>query len=327
MDKLKNAFTSTPILAHFDPNKEILVEADASDYVSAGVLSQRDDEGILHPVAFFSKKHSPAECNYEIYDKELMAIVRCFEQWRAELEGSPHVIEVLSDHKNLEYFMTTKLLSRRQARWSEFLSRFNFRIIYRTGKSSAKPDALTRRSGDLPKDGDERKQHMNQIVLKPHNILRVAATNETNEEMNIDELWQEGYSQDPIPAEVLTSLRNGARKSNHLTLAHCTEQNERLLYQKRIYVPDYASLKLKLIRDHHETPAAGHPGRAKTLELLARTYFWPKMRREVDRFVRNCHPCQRSRTPRHAPFGILKPLSIPEEAWRDVSMDFVVGLP
>src|SRR5947209_17113903 len=116
MDKLKNAFTSASILAHFDPNKEILVEADASDYVSAEVLSQRDDEGILHPVAFFSKKHSSAECNYEIYDKELMAIVRCFEQWRAELEGSPHVIEVLSDHKNLEYFMTTKLLFRRQAR-------------------------------------------------------------------------------------------------------------------------------------------------------------------------------------------------------------------
>ena len=116
MDKLKNAFTSAPILAHFDPNKEILMKADASDYVSAGVLSQRDDEGILHPVAFFSKKHSSAECNYEIYDKKLMAIVRCFEQWRAELEGSPHVIEVLSDHKNLEYFMTTKLLFRRQAR-------------------------------------------------------------------------------------------------------------------------------------------------------------------------------------------------------------------
>ena len=89
-----------------------------------------------------------------------MAIVWCFEEWRAELEGSPHIIEVLSDHKNLEYFMTTKLLSRRQARWSEFLSRFNFRITYRTGKASTKPDALTRRSGDLLDDGDERREHM-----------------------------------------------------------------------------------------------------------------------------------------------------------------------
>ena len=141
--ELKRRFTSAPVLRHFNPNKEIIVETDASDYVSVGMMSQYDADGILHPVAFFSKKHSPVECNYEIYDKELMTIIRCFEEWRAELESSPHPIRVLSDHKNLEYFMSTKLLSCRQAHWSEFLSRFNFRIIYRPGKASGKPDALT----------------------------------------------------------------------------------------------------------------------------------------------------------------------------------------
>jgi hypothetical protein len=85
-DRLKEAFTSAPILRHFDFDREIVVETDASDYVSAGVLSQYGDDDLLHPVAFFSKKHSPAECNYEIYDKELMAIIRCFEEWRAELQ-------------------------------------------------------------------------------------------------------------------------------------------------------------------------------------------------------------------------------------------------
>jgi len=87
-DLLKKAFTSAPILRHFDYNREIIVEMDASDYVSASILSQHDDDGVLHPVAFYSKKHSPAECNYEIYDKELMAIVRAFEEWRPHLEGS-----------------------------------------------------------------------------------------------------------------------------------------------------------------------------------------------------------------------------------------------
>jgi transposase InsO family protein len=327
MAVLKQAFITAPILAHFDPNRECLVETDASDYVSAGILSQRDDDGVLHPVAYFSKKHSPAECNYEIYDKELMAIVRCFEEWRAELEGSSHVIEVLSDHKNLEYFMSTKLLSRRQARWSEFLSRFNFRISYRTGRLSTKPDALTRRSKDLPNDDDERKEHMHQVVLKPHNVLKAAATNEREPVTNIDELWEQGHERDTTTTEILTALRTNATRSRHVTLSQCSERNGILLYQDRIYVPDFMPLKLKLIKDHHETPAAGHPGRAKTLELLARTYFWPKMRKEVDRFVRNCHACQRSRTSRHAPFGILKPLSVPEGAWRDVSMDFVTGLP
>jgi hypothetical protein len=131
---LKDSFTSAPILSHFNPDKEIIVETDASDYVSAGILSQYDDQGILHPVAFCSEKHTPTECNHEIKDNELIAIVRCFEERRAELQSTPHPIKVLSDHRNLEYFMSTKSLNRLQARWSEILSRFNFVITYRPGK-------------------------------------------------------------------------------------------------------------------------------------------------------------------------------------------------
>ena len=99
-----------------------------------------------------------------------MAIVRCFEEWRSELESSRHPIKVLSDHRNLEYFMSTKSLNRRQARWSEFLSRFDFKIHYRPEKAGAKPDALTRRSGDLPREGDERLLHQSQTILKPQNL-------------------------------------------------------------------------------------------------------------------------------------------------------------
>ena len=106
---LKDNLISAPILKHFDPEKEILVETDAFDYVSTSILSQRNEEGILHPVVFFSKKHSSAKCKYEIYDKELLAIIRCFEEWRPELESTAYHIQVLSDHKNLEYFMSTKL--------------------------------------------------------------------------------------------------------------------------------------------------------------------------------------------------------------------------
>jgi len=115
-DTLKKAFTSDVILRHYNPDLQLVVETDASDYVSGGILSQYDKNDVLHPVAYFSKKHNPAECNYEIYDKELMAIVRAFEEWRPELEGSPTPIEMITDHKNLEYFMSTKQLSRRQAR-------------------------------------------------------------------------------------------------------------------------------------------------------------------------------------------------------------------
>ena len=225
--QLKHKFVSEPIVMHFDAEKEIIVETDASDYVSAGIISQYDNNGVLHPVAYFSKKYSPAECNYEIYDKELIAIIRCFEEWRPELESTPHPIRVLSDYKNLEYFMSTKLLSRRQARWSEFLSRFNFKIVYRPGKAGAKPDALTRRSGDLPKKGDkydECTKFQYQAVLKPQNLSelpdaaltlacgRVEVEDveevqpvkaEVDDAKTITELFDNAYAIDPIPNDVL----------------------------------------------------------------------------------------------------------------------------
>jgi len=106
----------------------------------------------------------------------------------------------------------------------------------------------------------------------------------------------------------LQQIRDGNTRSKQLSLAECTEsQDARLVYRGRTYVPDYMPLKLRLIQDFHETPAAGHPGRSKTLELLARQYYWPKMHKDVDQFLRNCHTCQRSRTGRHAQFGVLRP--------------------
>ena len=119
-----------------------------------------------------SCQHLPAECNYEIYDKKLMAIVRAFEKWRSELEGSPEPINVISDHKNLEYFMSSKRLSRCQARWSKFLSQFNFKISYKPGPQ-CKADVLTKRSQDLLTDSDPCQNYMEQVVLKLKNLSTV----------------------------------------------------------------------------------------------------------------------------------------------------------
>src|SRR3984957_8747814 len=171
-EDIKSAFQDAPVLAHFDPEKETWIETDSSDFVSAGILSQMHN-GILRPVAFFSKKLSPTECNYMIYDKELLAIIRSFETWRPEATSiaPENPIKVFTDHKNLEYFMTTKQLNRRQARWAEFLSEFNFKIMYRPGKQGEKPDILTRRSQDLPSGtSDHRQQHQFQRLLQNEHL-------------------------------------------------------------------------------------------------------------------------------------------------------------
>jgi len=160
-------FTPAPALQHFNHETEVSIETDVSEYVSAGVLSQRDNEGVLHTVPYCSKKHTPTECNYDIYDKELMAIIKGLEEWRPECEAARYPLQLITDRQNLEYFMTKKMLNRRQARWSEFLIRCDQHIIYGLGKSNERADALSRRLPDLLEGGDERLQSMEHVVLKP----------------------------------------------------------------------------------------------------------------------------------------------------------------
>src|SRR5437762_2610245 len=117
-----------------------MLETNASDGVVAGILSQQDSDQQWHSIAYFSKTMALAEHNYEIYDKEMLAIIYVLEQWRAELEGLPSQIQILSDYKMLEYFTTKRQLTARQARWAETLSRFNFKIIYQPGKQNTKAD-------------------------------------------------------------------------------------------------------------------------------------------------------------------------------------------
>jgi hypothetical protein len=228
-DTLKATFTSAPVLAHFDPDRDIIVEMDASDYVSTSVLSQYDDDNVLHPVAYVSKKHSPTECNYEIYDKELMAIIRAFEEWRPELQSVINPIHVLSDHKNLEYFTMTKLLNRSQARWSQFLSQFNFKIVYRPGTTGGKLDALTHRSGDLPKAGDDRSLENQTTIIKPENILQLSAmATPTLASPALVQLFTDGYNEDLFPTKILKLIQDSAKHCREISLAECDEHNNLL---------------------------------------------------------------------------------------------------
>ncbi|KAI0992227.1 hypothetical protein K3495_g15959, partial [Podosphaera aphanis] len=148
--RIKKAFKDGSMLAHFDPRRQTVLETDASDFVTAAILSQYDEAGVLRPVAFMSKKMIPAECNYEIFDKELLAIVNAFETWTAELGSVEASTLILTDHKNLEHFTTTKKLNRRQVRWNELLADYDFKIVFRPGKQGGKPDALTRISSHRP---------------------------------------------------------------------------------------------------------------------------------------------------------------------------------
>lgn len=150
---LKNRFSSAPILQVPDIERQFVVEVDASDVGVGAVLSQRAAvDQKLHPCAFFSRRLLPAERNYDIGNRELLAVKLALEEWRHWLEGTKQPFLVWTDHKNLEYIRTAKRLNSRQARWALFFTRFDFSLSFRPGSRNVKPDALSRQ---FQREGDE----------------------------------------------------------------------------------------------------------------------------------------------------------------------------
>ncbi|KAK3532190.1 hypothetical protein QTP86_009293 [Hemibagrus guttatus] len=141
--RLKDCFTTAPILCHPDPDRPFMVEVDASSSGLGAVFSQRHgDPGKVHPCAFYSWKLMTAEVNYDVGNQELLAIKAALEEWRHWLEGARHPFQALRDHRNLEYLHGAKRLNPRQARRALFFTRFQFTVSYRPGSKNGKADAL-----------------------------------------------------------------------------------------------------------------------------------------------------------------------------------------
>ena len=255
-------------------------------------------------MAYLSKKLSPAEVNYEIHDKELLGIIRSLEEWRPELMSTARTFNILTDHKNLEYFMTTRWLSERQVRWSEMLSRFRFQIKHRPGKLNARADALSRRGQDVPTNpADERLQGRERVVVKPEWLQTQVMVTEISgtpkglvifEDPALATLWDEGLAQDPSLKAAYQELAEGRRTFSSkvvakAALSECDLDPKGVLrLRQRIWVPNYEPLKTALIQRTHEAPGMSeHPGRDSTREMLARQFFWPDMTREVCQFCAN----------------------------------------
>ena len=126
-----------------DKAKAFTVKSDALKFATGAVLRQADINGDMHPCGYLSQSLDAAQRNYEIYDRELLGIVRALEEWRHYLEGNPYPVRVLSDHKNLEYFRTAQKLNRRQARWSLFLSQFDLQLQHVPGTKMVQSDTLS----------------------------------------------------------------------------------------------------------------------------------------------------------------------------------------
>ncbi|CUA78024.1 Transposon Tf2-7 polyprotein [Rhizoctonia solani] len=261
---IKRALCEAPVLRHPDPEKPYFLETDASGVAMGAVLSQRQEDGRLHPVAYMSKSFQGAAHNYDTHDKELLAIIEALQHWRIFLEGTTDPITIFTDHRNLKYWKESRNFNRRHARWHLLLAGFNFRIHYRPGKQSGKPDALSRRSDhrDVPPEP--------QIML-PTEVF--ANLGEIPEESSLEDVIRDQIDKDESLSEILAFLeRNGpAPPSIAKQFRDYSLRDGFLMYQGKILIPDHEPLKNSLLQLHHDAPHAGHPGKQRTIELKTLT--------------------------------------------------------
>jgi len=334
--KITVLFTSgaTPIMRHFDQNRPAMIETDASDFAIGAILSQKFEDGKIHPVSFLSRKMSDAEFNYDVFDKEMLAIVYALEKWRQFLQGSEFKTTIYSDHQNLSYYTTKVVLNRRQARWALLLKGYDFVIVYRKGSQNQKADILSRCPAYTFREGGTT-AISTEPLLGPDQWLEVGAMEIEDEDfqeicigaMEVGLLLPEQKEKiinDAMLDERYRSICKLVKKGNNSD-DNYEIVDDLLCWKGRLYAPE--KTRKAIIRSEHDSKIAGHFGRDRTLELVSRNFYWPKMEDDIRKYCNECDNCQRTKAPRHAKHGLLHPLELASKPWTHVSTDFITDLP
>jgi len=259
-EMLKGAMITELILQHLDLEQPVTIETDASNYAIGAICTQPDAKGILHPVAYYSRKLKDLEHNYDIHDKELQVIVDALRKWNTYCKTTGPKITILIDHKNHEYWKTKKDLNLPQAWWSERLANYDFVIKYRPGKLAGKPDILSREPGYAPWEGDMKHRQNHGRILLPKDVFEALQTN-TTETINLEidkellhKIWTLSAADKEIQ-EIQRKKVSGTTRDGKIALGLCEKNSGLLMYDSLIWVRDYDTLQLRILRDHHDAQA------------------------------------------------------------------------
>ena len=346
MDKLKACLCSEPVLRLPDMSKPFTVICDASGFAVGAVLLQEE-----HPVAFESRKLTPAEVNYSVPDRELLAVIHALTVWRCYLHGPTFTL--MTDHKPL-ISLDTSALSGRQARWQEFLSRFHYTWVYKQGSQNM-ADALSRHPhygvmllSILTRSQARAGQAAGADVAGPSSLSPEVAGSSSPPDASppaaaaagaaaaaVDEAGPASLGRAEGPASAPAPWKErciAAGKSDKFF--SCPANTKALTYQDglwllngKVWVPANAQLRKDLIVEHHCTPYSGHFGEKRTLENMKKLFHWPGMARDVRQYCMDCDSCQRNKSSTLKPVGKLQPLPIPTRKWESIGMDFITQLP
>ncbi len=293
-DHMKRCMIETSILRHFDQTCEIILEIDSFNYVNDEILFQYDDEEVLHSIVFYSKNMSSAECNYKIYNKELLIIIQAFEHWRLELKLTDISIKMFIDHQALILLMKDKELSRRQMRWVQKLADFNFRIMYQFDKQNIKINAFTHQADVVLRDSEDERVHYQWIIILTSNRMKIADLKK-----NISEsIYKQILKINEID-ENCTLLREAIARDEtqyeDIKLKNCWIQNEILYHNSQLWVSFNELLQMNLIHEMHDQSSVDHSDILRTVKVIKRNYYWSFMRKTINQYIWNCYICQCSK--------------------------------
>jgi len=260
----------------------------------------------------------PAERNYEIYDKELLAIVEALTKWRQYLLNAKEPFEVWTDHENLKYFREPHKLNGRQARWYLKLQDYDFTLKHIPGKTNTKVDILSRKDQvntkednkdiQLLKDKLWQRKMMAKVTMIPRKI-----------KMEENDRLKEIKRNTTREKEIIQALK----KEDRLTW-----KEDGVVYMEgRIYVPNNKKIKEEILKENHDLADIGHPGQHQMLEVIKRTYWWPGLKNDVNKYVQGCFKYQQNKIQHQKKAGELHPLDIPEGPWQEISINIIGPLP
>src|ERR1700734_1383006 len=253
-----------------------------------------------------SKGMTPAERNYEIYDKELLAVVTALKHWRKQLLGAREDFEIWTDHKNLQYFRTPQNINRRQARWIGDMADYHFTLHHLEGVKNKGADALSRRP-----DHNDGSLDNKDIAVLPGHLFRQIQTTDTS-----------------IMDEIVTGMKghHGWNKLQKKFAGEWTDGESGIKrWRGRIFVPGKKTRE-RIMKEHHDDAIAGHPGQHRMHENVFRTFWWPTLRQDIKRYIEGCETCQRTQLHRQTPTTLI-PSEIPSTNWQWILVDLIGPLP
>ena len=317
---LKLQVSQVPVLMHTDPDKQFWMETDASNYAYGTVLSQKQPDNWHHLIGFMSKSMNLAECNYSILDKEALAIVKGLQNWRHWLKWTKLPIQILTNHKNLEYFTKPQVLNRRQMHWLELLTHYNYKIHYQPGDKNCVADALSWCAELQPPNSEDDKL----LCLIPETKFTQIAACEVE---LTDSDWQD------LSDIILTALT--ISDTHNLFDIHQLSQDwvdrpEGLEWEDglgwkdgRIWILENDGTWRKVMELYHNSLVTGHLGTSGTTELVSHSYWWWNLPDWVKQYVQGCHTCRQAKHWNQWELGKLQPIPAPDGPWQWIQSDFM----